>query len=94
VDSREADDVAKIELIYSTTSSINRARPGVRNARRVHNSGDISLVVLLQTDAPVGHRNRLHSFPNFAVEVDLATILVTAKNVDPRIGGILNSTVS
>jgi hypothetical protein len=46
-------------------------------------------VVLLQTDAPVGHGNRLHSFPNFAIEVDLTAILVTAEDIDARIGWIL-----
>src|SRR6202035_211647 len=53
---------------------------------------DVSLVVPLQTDAPIGHRNRLHSFSNLAIEVDLTAILVTAENVDPRIGRILQYT--
>src|SRR5438093_738209 len=42
------------------------------------------LVMLLQTDAPGRHGNRLHSLPHFAIEADLAAILVTAKDVHPR----------
>src|SRR5579859_3213269 len=35
----------------------------------------LSLVVLLQTGAPVVHRHRLHSFPNFAIEAHRQIVL-------------------
>src|SRR5258708_3006677 len=54
--------------------------------------GDISLVMLLQTDAPGRHGNCLHSLPHFAIEADLATILVASEDVHPRIGWVLEYT--
>src|SRR5260370_27279158 len=41
------------------------------------------------TRTPSGHLNRLHSFMNFTIGGDLTTILVTAEDVHPRIGWLL-----
>src|SRR5260370_17903360 len=41
------------------------------------------------TRTPSGHLNRLHSFMNFTIGGDLTTILVTAEDVHPRIGWVL-----
>ena len=46
-------------------------------------------MVLLQADAPVRHGNRVHLCFHLTREVDLTTILKTAKDVHPCIGRVL-----
>src|ERR1019366_3843967 len=49
-------------------------------------------VAAREPDAPGGHLNCLHSFMNFTIGGDLTTILVTAEDVHPRIGWVLEHT--
>ena len=46
---------------------------------------DIPLMVLFQADAPSGHGHRLHALANFTFGTDLPPILITTKDIHPRI---------
>jgi len=50
---------------------------------------DVSLVVVLQADAPVGHRHRVLPVMNLTFRADLPPVLITAEDVPAGIGGVL-----
>src|SRR5207253_5839126 len=50
---------------------------------------DIPRVVVLQADAPVGHRHRVLPWVNLALGADLPPILETAEDILPGIGRVL-----
>jgi hypothetical protein len=50
---------------------------------------DVAFVVLRQADVPVSHSDRVHPFLNLTRGVNLTAPVITAKDVPPCIGRIL-----